>query len=72
MSPIDDFTPEELAALEQTARSAKLETQTVCAQITITAGLLNALPSVPVLPSLVFRRPGSSLYRWTGNPYSGE
>lgn len=60
MSPLDDLTPEELAAIECTARSAKLETRTFVAKISYTAGLLNALPATPAVPSLVFRRPDTS------------
>lgn len=57
MNPLDDLSPEELSALECTARSAKLETQTFVAKISYTAGLLNALPAAPAVPSLVFRHP---------------
>ncbi len=57
MNPLDDLSPAELAALEHTARSAKLETQTLIAQLSVTAGLLNALPAAPTTPSLIFRRP---------------
>lgn len=57
MNPIDDLTPEELAALEYTARSAKIETQTYVAKLSYTAGLLNALPAAPEVPSLIYRHP---------------
>jgi len=52
--------PAQLSAAEKTLCHAKFEMDSLRTQIAQAALLLKALPAMPTLPSLVFRRPGAA------------
>jgi hypothetical protein len=60
MNPPDIPSAARLAAADETLRHSHYELDTLRKQLAQAAFLLKALPAMPVVPSLVFSRPGSS------------